>query len=91
MRLAYSIVGRGPPLVKSANWLNHLELDWELPLYRHLLLRLAKANTLIRYDARGNGLSDWDANEISLEAWVSDLEAVVDAAGLSRFPLFGFS
>jgi class 3 adenylate cyclase/pimeloyl-ACP methyl ester carboxylesterase len=91
VRLAYSIVGRGPPLVKSANWLNHLELDWELPLYRHLLLRLAKANTLIRYDARGNGLSDWDANEISLEAWVSDLEAVVDAAGLSRFPLFGFS
>lgn len=91
VRLAYSIVGRGPPLVKSANWLNHLELDWELPLYRHMLLRLAKANTLIRYDARGNGLSDWDANEISLEAWVSDLEAVVDAAALSRFPLFGFS
>ena len=78
-------------MVKSANWLNHLELDWELPLYRHMLLRLAKANTLIRYDARGNGLSDWDANEISLEAWVSDLEAVVDAAALSRFPLFGFS
>ena len=91
VRLAYSIVGRGPPLVKSANWLNHLELDWELPLYRHLLLRLAKDNTLIRYDARGNGLSDWDASEVSLDAWVSDLEAVVDAAALSRVPLFGFS
>ena len=69
VRLAYSMVGQGPPLVKSANWLNHLELDWELPLYRHMLLGLAKGNTLIRYDARGNGLSDWDVNEISLEAY----------------------
>ena len=91
VRLAYSIAGRGPPLVKSANWLNHLELDWQLPLYRHTLLGLAKNNTLIRYDARGNGLSDWNASEVSLDAWVNDLEAVVNAAGLEQFPLFGFS
>jgi class 3 adenylate cyclase/pimeloyl-ACP methyl ester carboxylesterase len=91
VRLAYSMVGQGPPLVKSANWLNHLDLDWELPLYRHMLLGLAKDNTLVRYDARGNGLSDWDVSEISLEAWVSDLEAVVDATGLTRFPIFAIS
>lgn len=91
VRLAYSTAGRGPPLVKSANWLNHLELDWQLPLYRHMLLGLAKDNTLIRYDARGNGLSDWDPSEISLGAWVNDLEAVVDAVGLDQFPLFGYS
>jgi pimeloyl-ACP methyl ester carboxylesterase len=36
-------------------------------------------------------LSDWEADEVSLDAWVSDLEAVVNAAGLKRFPLLGVS
>jgi class 3 adenylate cyclase/pimeloyl-ACP methyl ester carboxylesterase len=91
VRLAYSIVGNGPPLIKTANWINHLELDWELPLYRHLFVALAKQYTLIRYDARGNGLSDWDQSELSLDAWVKDLETVADAVGLDRFPILGFS
>jgi pimeloyl-ACP methyl ester carboxylesterase len=91
VRLAYATVGTGPPLVRSAHWLGHLEYDWEFPIYRHLLLGLAKDFTLIRYDARGNGLSDWDVGEISLDAWVSDMETVVDAVGLSRFPLLGMS
>ena len=91
VRLAYSIVGSGPPLLKTANWINHLELDWELPLYRHLFVALAKHYTLIRYDARGNGLSDWDQSELSLDAWVNDLETVANAVGLDRFPIFGFS
>jgi class 3 adenylate cyclase len=91
VRLAYSVVGSGPPLIKSANWLNHLEYDWELPLYHYMLESFAKENALIRYDARGNGLSDWDVAEVSLDAWVSDLEAVVKAVGVTRFPLFGFS
>jgi class 3 adenylate cyclase/pimeloyl-ACP methyl ester carboxylesterase len=91
VRLAYSLAGSGPPLVKSANWINHLELDWELPLYRHMLTGLTKNHTLIRYDARGNGLSDWDSSELSIDAWVNDLEAVVSATGLDRFPIFGFS
>jgi class 3 adenylate cyclase/pimeloyl-ACP methyl ester carboxylesterase len=91
VRLAYSLAGSGPPLVKSANWINHLELDWELPVYRHMLAGLAKHHTLIRYDARGNGLSDWDSSELSIDAWMNDFEAVVNAAGLDRFPIFGFS
>ena len=91
VRLAYATVGTGPPLLKSAHWLGHLEYDWELPIQRHMLLGLAKVHTLIRYDARGNGLSDWDVSQISLDAWVSDMEAVVDAAGLRRFPLWGNS
>lgn len=91
VRLAYAKVGTGPPLVRSAHWLGHLEYDWELPIFRHLLLGLAEQFTLIRYDARGNGLSDWDIGDISLDAWVSDLETVVDAVGLKRFPLLGFS
>ena len=91
VRLAYSQVGSGPPLVKTANWISHLELDWELPLYRYMLLELARRNTLVRYDSRGSGLSDWDVTEMSLDAWVADLKAVVDASGLERFPLFGYS
>jgi len=91
VRLAYAKVGLGPPLVKTANWMNHLEYDWESPIWRHLLRGLSRNNTLIRYDARGNGLSDWDVDEISFEAFVRDLETVVDAIGLERFPLLGIS
>lgn len=91
VRLAWAEVGSGPHLVKAANWMNHLEYDWESPVWHHLLADLASRHTLIRYDARGNGLSDWDVDDISLAAWVSDLETVVDAAGLDRFPLLGVS
>lgn len=91
VRLAYATVGSGLPLLKSAHWLGHLEYDWELPILRPFLLGLAKDHTLVRYDARGNGLSDWDVDKISLDAWVSDMEAVADAAGIKRFPVVGFS
>ena len=91
VRLAYATVGTGPPMLRSAHYLGHLEYDWELPILQHFLLRLAKDHTLVRYDARGNGLSDWDVHELSLDAWVSDMETVADAAGLDRFPLLGFS
>ena len=91
VRLAYAKVGEGPPLVKTANWMNHLEYDWESPIWHQLLEGLARHHTLIRYDARGNGLSDWDVDDISLDAWVRDLESVVDAAGVQRFPLLGVS
>jgi pimeloyl-ACP methyl ester carboxylesterase/DNA-binding winged helix-turn-helix (wHTH) protein len=91
VRIAYAAVGNGPPLVKSANWLNHLEYDWQGPIWSHLLHALAARYRLIRYDARGNGLSDWDVADISLESFVSDLETVVDATGLKRFPLLGIS
>jgi class 3 adenylate cyclase/pimeloyl-ACP methyl ester carboxylesterase len=91
VRLAWAKVGQGPPLVKAANWLNHLEYDWESPVWHHVLEGLAHDYTLIRYDARGNGLSDWDVEEVSFDAFVRDLETVVDAAGLDRFPLLGIS
>jgi len=91
VRIAYASVGQGPPLVKTANWLNHLEFDWESPIWRHLLHALASERRLIRYDERGNGLSDWDAEDISFEAFVNDLESVIDACGIDRFPLLGMS
>ncbi len=90
-QIAYATVGQGPPLVKTANWMNHLEYDWESPVWRHVFHGLARDHRLIRYDGRGNGLSDWDVEDISFETFVNDLEAVVDAAGIERFALFGIS
>jgi pimeloyl-ACP methyl ester carboxylesterase/AraC-like DNA-binding protein len=90
-RLAWSAVGEGPPLVKTANWLNHLEHDWESPLWRHWLRELLNGHCLVRYDERANGMSDWDTPEISLDAFVDDLACVVDAAGLETFDLLAIS
>ena len=91
VRLAWSAVGEGFPLVKTANWLNHLEFDWRSPVWRHWLGELTRSNCLIRYDERGNGLSDWEVPDFSLDAFVADLEAVVDAAGVEQFDLLGIS
>jgi pimeloyl-ACP methyl ester carboxylesterase/DNA-binding winged helix-turn-helix (wHTH) protein len=91
VRIAYASAGQGPPLIKAANWLNHLEYDWQSPVWSHLLQALARQFQLVRYDERGNGLSDWDVDDISFEAFVRDLESVVDAAGLQRFALLGMS
>ncbi|NEE00583.1 alpha/beta fold hydrolase [Phytoactinopolyspora halotolerans] len=90
-RLAYATMGSGPPLVKAANWLSHLDYDWHSPVWRHWLTELSSRFTLIRYDERGCGLSDWEVPRFSFDAWVDDLETVVDAAGLDRFPLLGIS
>lgn len=89
--LAWSAVGEGFPLVKTANWLNHLEFDWQSPVWRHWLRELTRSNCLIRYDERGNGLSEREIPDFSLDAFVEDLEAVVDAAGVEQFDLFGIS
>lgn len=89
--LAWARSGEGPPLVKAANWLSHLEHDWSSPVWRPLLERLGRHHTVIRYDERGCGLSDREVGDLSFEAWVEDLEAVVDAAKVERFPLFGVS
>lgn len=89
--IAYSCVGDGPPLVKTANWLNHLEYEWESPIWRHWIAELTRANRLIRYDERGNGLSDRDNVDLSFDKLVNDLETVVDAAGVDRFDLLGVS
>ncbi|MEM9057741.1 MAG: alpha/beta fold hydrolase, partial [Pseudomonadota bacterium] len=91
VRLAYASVGQGAPVIKAANWLSHLELDWDAPIWSPLFRELARDHLFIRYDERGNGLSDWQVGEISFDAFVSDLEAVVDALGIERFALLGIS
>ena len=77
--------------MKTANWLNHLEHDWDSPVWRHWIRHFVGYRRLIRYDERGNGLSDWNARDISFDAFVDDLASVVDAAGLDSFDLFGVS
>jgi pimeloyl-ACP methyl ester carboxylesterase/DNA-binding CsgD family transcriptional regulator len=89
VRIAFATVGDGPPLVRVNNWFTHLEIDWESPVWRHWLEAFTHGRMLVRYDPRGSGLSDRDVMDFSLDAWVADLEAVVDAAGLRRFPLVG--
>ncbi|HVS15708.1 MAG TPA: alpha/beta fold hydrolase [Thermoanaerobaculia bacterium] len=91
VRLAYACAGQGPPLVKAANWLNHLEFDWRSPVWRHLFRELAADRTLVRYDERGTGLSDWNVEGFGFDQMVEDLEAVVDHLALERFDLFGIS
>ncbi len=91
VRLAHASTGTGRPLLKAANWLNHLEYDWQSPIWAGTFHRLAARRRFIRYDSRGNGMSDWDAAEIGLDGFVRDLAAVADAAGLDRFPLLGMS
>jgi pimeloyl-ACP methyl ester carboxylesterase/DNA-binding winged helix-turn-helix (wHTH) protein len=91
IRLAYAVVGEGPPLVRAANWMTHLGYDIESPVWRHWVRDLSAEHTFIRYDERGCGLSDWEAGDFTFADWVADLESVVDALGLERFPLLGVS
>jgi class 3 adenylate cyclase/pimeloyl-ACP methyl ester carboxylesterase len=91
VELAYSMIGQGPALVKTGNWMTHLEFDLESPIWRHLYRELARDYTLVRYDTRGNGLSDRTVDEVSFDLFVSDLETVVNATRLERFAMFGIS
>src|SRR6476646_2537 len=78
VRLAYATSGHGPPLVKASNWITHLEFDLDSPVWSHLIAELSREHTLVRYDQRASGLSQWDVASLDFEDWVRDLEAVVD-------------
>ncbi|WP_084128791.1 alpha/beta fold hydrolase [Demequina sp. NBRC 110055] len=90
-RIAYATVGEGPVLVKAANWITHLDLEWDSPVWAHWNRGMAWGRRLIRYDERGCGMSDWDPPSNTFEDWVADLEAVVEASGVETFPLLGIS
>lgn len=91
LRIAWATSGAGPVLVKAANWLTHLDYEWESPIWAHWIDALSSRHLLLRYDERGCGLSDWEVEDFSLDAWVEDLELVVDSAGVDRFDLLGLS
>ncbi len=91
VRLAYATHGSGPAIVKVAHWFTHLELEWDSPLWRHWWTELGRGRRVVRYDLRGCGLSDRQPTNLDLDAFVADLESVVDAARLGRFGLLGIS
>ena len=90
-RIAYMYAGAGPVLVRSGRWIGHLELDWNSAVRRPFLDEMCRSYAYCMHDTRGTGLSDRDVTDVSLDAQVNDLEAVVDAAGLDHFPLLGIS
>jgi pimeloyl-ACP methyl ester carboxylesterase/DNA-binding CsgD family transcriptional regulator len=91
VRIAYAVSGSGPPMLVSTCWLSHLQHDWDSPVWQHFLRDLGRHVTIVRYDERGYGLSDWDVTDHSLEARIGDLEAVADDCGFERFALMGMA
>ena len=88
--IAYIEVGQGEPIVwMPATPFSHVQLEWGIPRLRQFYERLVgTGHRLVRYDGRGTGLSDRDAEDFSLEARLLDLDAVVDSVGVERFALF---
>jgi pimeloyl-ACP methyl ester carboxylesterase/DNA-binding CsgD family transcriptional regulator len=91
VRLAYAVAGRGHPIVRVPTWISHVEHDWHSPVMRHLVVEMASRHKLVNYDCRGVGMSERDVADMSFSAWVRDLQAVADAAGLERFAIWGIS
>jgi pimeloyl-ACP methyl ester carboxylesterase/DNA-binding winged helix-turn-helix (wHTH) protein len=91
VKLALAATGQGLPLVRLPTWFNHLEYDWHVQFRSALYRFLTDRCRLIRYDSRGNGLSDRYVPEISFATFEHDLEAVVDALRLQRYALLGIS
>ncbi len=90
-QIAYAKIGQGPAMFKAPNWLNHLEYEWQSPVWGPTLSRLTKQFELTRFDQRGNGLSDWDIADISEDTMISDMSTVAEAAQLDQFILLGIS
>jgi DNA-binding winged helix-turn-helix (wHTH) protein/fermentation-respiration switch protein FrsA (DUF1100 family) len=91
VNLAIGTSGNGPVLLKTANWLNHLEFDWQSPIWAPLFSRLAERVRLIRYDGRGSGLADRDVTDISFEGFLRDLDAVTATIQEEKIAVLGLS
>jgi pimeloyl-ACP methyl ester carboxylesterase/DNA-binding CsgD family transcriptional regulator len=79
-RLAWADAGEGPVVVKAANWLTHLEYEWESPVWKHWIQFFSSHFRFVRYDERGCGMSEWHGGDLSIDQWTDDLERVIDAA-----------
>lgn len=90
-QIAYATIGEGVPVLKAPSYLTHVEYEWSNTFWGPFLSEFANSSQLIRFDQRGNGLSDWDVGRISPDAITEDMEAVVEASGLDRFALLGIS
>lgn len=92
VQLAWAEAGTGPMLIKAANWLTHLEYEWESPVWRHWIRFFSDNFRFIRHDERGCGMTDWNVGDLSFERWVEDLETLVDVVDPQEpFALLGIS
>ena len=89
VRIAYTVGGSGPPLVRAIDWLNHLDFEWKNPYRRHWFSQIMSHNTLLRYDQRGSGLSDWNVDDFSFERSLADFEELIATVGFDKFALVG--
>lgn len=89
VRIAYTVGGSGPPLVRAIDWLNHLEFEWKNPFRRHWFSQIMRHHTFLRYDQRGSGLSDWNVSDFSFERSLADFEELIDHVGFKQFAVFG--
>lgn len=89
VRIAYTVAGSGPPLVRAIDWINHLEFEWKSPFWRRWLSEIMRHHTLVRYDQRGSGLSDWNIADFTFERTVKDFEELIEHIGLDQFSLLG--
>jgi pimeloyl-ACP methyl ester carboxylesterase/DNA-binding winged helix-turn-helix (wHTH) protein len=89
VRIAYTIGGSGPPLVRAVDWLNHLDFEWKNPSRRHWYSEIMCHNTFLRYDQRGSGLSDWNVDDFSFERSLADFDELISAVGWEKFALVG--
>src|SRR5215204_1327510 len=92
VRLAWAEAGAGQVLIKAANWMTHLEFDWESPVWQHWMQFFSNNFRFVRHDERGCGMTDWEVGDLSFERWVEDLETVVKVADPQKpFILLGIS
>jgi pimeloyl-ACP methyl ester carboxylesterase len=89
VRIAYTIGGSGPPLVRAVDWLNHLDFEWKNPLRRHWFTHIMRHHTFLRYDQRGSGLSDWNVRDFSFERSLKDFEELIEHVGFNHFAIVG--
>lgn len=87
--IAHCRHGQGPPLVFVRGWVSHLEFMWDVPDFRAFIEAFARRFEVVRFDSRGNGLSDHNIPPPTLDSLTLDLEAVTDALGLQQFVLYG--
>ena len=91
VQIAYSSSGKGLPILKAPNWLNHIEYEVRGPLWSPFLKSFSEKYELIRFDQRGNGLSDWEVEEISEDSMITDMRAVVDSTNINNFAIKNFN
>ncbi len=89
--IAHTVSGEGYPMLISGSWMTHLEQDWQNPAYGDYIRHLSDKFTVIRYDQRGNGLSQWADVDISFERMVDDMEVVIDAYDFNKVAILGLS